>query len=62
MRTNTVFRTAARVAQLVRNTVNFTKELRDLNKLSDRELRDMGISRYDVSALSKNMREHPVGR
>jgi uncharacterized protein YjiS (DUF1127 family) len=62
MRTNTVFRTAARVAQLVRNTINFTKELRDLNKLSDRELRDMGISRYDVSALAKNMREHPVGR
>lgn len=62
MRTNNVARSAARAAQWVRNTVNFTKELRDLNKLSDRELRDMGISRYDVSALAKNMRDNPVGR
>lgn len=62
MQTNLVSRTAACAAQWVKNTVAFNRELRDLNRMSDRELRDMGLSRTDVVALSKNMKRHRIGR
>jgi uncharacterized protein YjiS (DUF1127 family) len=62
MQLNQITRAAARSAQWVRNTIAFNKELNELNRMTDRELRDMGISRSDVKALAKNMREHPVGR
>lgn len=62
MQRNIVARSAARAAQWVRNTVAFNRELRDLQKLSDRELRDMGMTRYDVSKLSRNLSEHTIGR
>lgn len=58
---NCVTRVAARSAQWVRNTVTFNKELNDLNKMTDRELRDMGLNRTDVKALAKNMRNNPIG-
>ncbi len=62
MHLNPVSLAAARARQWVRNTIAFNKELNELNKMSDRELRDMGMSRSDVKTLAKNMREHPVGR
>lgn len=58
---NCVTRVAARSAQWVRNTVIFNKELNDLNRMTDRELRDMGLNRTDVKALAKNMRNNPIG-
>ena len=61
MSLNCVARAAAKSAEWVRNTMAFNRELNDLNKMTDRELRDMGLSRCDVKALAKNMRNHPVG-
>jgi len=58
---NSIVRSAARAGQWVKNTIRFQREVRDLNQLTDRELRDMGIDRYDVYQLSKNM-ERPIGR
>jgi uncharacterized protein YjiS (DUF1127 family) len=62
MQINPITRAAVRSAQWVRNTIAFNKELNELNRMTDRELRDMGISRSDVKALAQNMREHPIGR
>jgi uncharacterized protein YjiS (DUF1127 family) len=62
MRLNPITRVAARSAQWVRNTIAFNKELNELNKMSDRELKDMGISKSDIVALAKNMKDHRVGR
>lgn len=45
----------------IRNTITFNRELNDLNRMTDVELRDIGLSRCDVSALAKNLRNHPVG-
>lgn len=61
MSLNCVTLAAARSAQWVRNTMTFNRELNDLNRMTDKELRDMGLSRGDVKALAKNMRNHPVG-
>jgi len=58
---NCVTRAAAKSVEWVRNTMAFNRELNDLNKMTDRELRDMGLSRCDVKALAKNLRNHPVG-
>ena len=58
---NSIVRFAARASQWVKNTIRFQREVRDLNKLTDRDLKDMGIDRYDVYMLSKNM-ERPIGR
>jgi len=52
---------AARASQWVKNTFRFRKEMGDLNRLSDRELRDMGLSRYDVAVMAKNLKDGPVG-
>lgn len=62
MCSNLITRVAARSAEWVRNTVSFNKEMNDLNRMSDVELRDMGISRTDVAALAKNMSDHRVSR
>jgi uncharacterized protein YjiS (DUF1127 family) len=62
MHLNPVSLAAARARQWVRNTIAFNKELNQLNKMTDRELRDMGISRTDVKALANNMKERPIGR
>lgn len=62
MQINTITRAAVWSAQWVRNTIAFNKELNELNRMTDRELRDMGISRSDVKALAQNMKEHPIGR
>lgn len=59
---NPVVRSAARVGQWVQNTIKFHKEVRHLNELTDRDLRDMGINRYDVHQLTKNMNGRPIGR
>lgn len=58
---NTVSHIAAKSAEWVRNTMAFNRELSDLNKMTDLELKDMGLSRCDVVALAKNLRNHPVG-
>ena len=58
---NTVSHIAAASVEWARNTMAFNRELNDLNKMTDRELRDMGLSRCDVIALAKNLRNHPVG-
>lgn len=62
MQTNMVFRSAARAGEWIRDTIKFRRELGDLERLTDRELKDIGIDRYDVIALAKNMKDHPVGR
>ena len=62
MCSNLITRVAARSAEWIRNTVSFNKEMNDLNRMSDVELRDMGISRTDVIALAKNMSDHRVSR
>lgn len=59
---NPIVRSAARVGQWVRNTIRFNQEARHLNELTDRDLRDMGINRYDIHQLCKNMGERPIGR
>lgn len=41
---------ANRIRQLRRQTV------RELNRLSDRELLDMGISRYDIDTLADSLK------
>jgi uncharacterized protein YjiS (DUF1127 family) len=61
MSLNCVARAAVKSAEWVRNTMAFNRELNDLNKMTDRELRDMGLSRCDVIALAKNLRNHPLG-
>jgi uncharacterized protein YjiS (DUF1127 family) len=62
MFSNLITRLADRSAEWVRNTISFNKEMNDLNRMSDVELRDMGISRTDVVALAKNMSDHRVSR
>ena len=62
MHLNSVSLAAARARQWVRNTIAFNKELNQLNKMSDRELRDMGMSRSDVKTLAKSMSTHRIGR
>lgn len=59
---NTIAHVAVRSAQWVRNTITFNRELNDLNKMTDRELRDMGLNRTDISSLAKNIRNNRVGR
>lgn len=59
---NSITRLADNAAEWVRNTISFNKEINDLSKMSDVELRDMGISRTDVIALAKNMSDHRVSR
>jgi uncharacterized protein YjiS (DUF1127 family) len=62
MFSNFITRFVGRSAEWVRNTISFNKEMNDLNRMSEVELRDMGISRTDVIALAKNMRDHRVSR
>jgi uncharacterized protein YjiS (DUF1127 family) len=62
MHLNTVSVATARARQWVKNTLAFRRELGDLNKLTDRDLRDMGISRYDAVALAKNLKDSHIGR
>jgi uncharacterized protein YjiS (DUF1127 family) len=62
MQTNMVFRTAARAGEWICNTIKLRRELGDLERLTDRDLRDMGIDRYDVIALAKKMKDQPIGR
>lgn len=62
MHSNPVVRFAARIGQWVRNTIRFNQEARHLNELTDRDLRDMGINRYDIHQLSKNIEQRPTGR
>jgi uncharacterized protein YjiS (DUF1127 family) len=62
MHLNTVSLAVARARQWVNNTLAFQRELGDLNKLTDRELRDMGMTRYDASALAKNLKDSKQGR
>jgi uncharacterized protein YjiS (DUF1127 family) len=62
MQTNMVCRSAARAGEWIRNTIKFRRELGDLERLTDRDLRDMGIDRYDVIALAKKMKDQPIGR
>jgi uncharacterized protein YjiS (DUF1127 family) len=50
------------MAVWARNTLAFRREIGDLNRLNDRDLKDIGISRYDVAALSKNLKDNPLGR
>jgi uncharacterized protein YjiS (DUF1127 family) len=59
---NSITRLAVTSAEWVRNTISFNKEMNDLNRMSEIELRDMGISRTDVIALAKNMSDHRVSR
>jgi uncharacterized protein YjiS (DUF1127 family) len=59
---NPIVRSAARVSQWMKNTIRFHKEVEHLNELTDRDLRDMGINRYDVRQLSKNIDQRPIGR
>lgn len=59
---NTVVHVAAKSAQWVRNTIAFNRELNDLNRMTDRELRDMGLTRVDVACLAKNIKNHRVSR
>jgi uncharacterized protein YjiS (DUF1127 family) len=62
MFSNFITRLVDNTAEWVRNTISFNKEMNDLNRMSDVELRDMGISRTDVVALAKNMSDHRVSR
>lgn len=62
MRLNPISLAVASARQWVRNTIAFNKELNELNKMSDRELRDIGMSRSDVKALAYNMKRTHVGR
>jgi hypothetical protein len=62
MFSNLITRLVDNAAEWVRNTISFNKEMNDLNRMSDVELRDMGISRTDVVALAKNMSDHRVSR
>ena len=62
MFSNFITRLVDNTAEWVRNTISFNREINDLNRMSDVELRDMGISRTDVVALAKNMSDHRVSR
>jgi len=62
MFSNLITRLVDNTAEWVRNTISFNREMNDLNRMSDVELRDMGISRTDVVALAKNMSDHRVSR
>lgn len=39
----------------VRGTVALNRQVNDLNRLSDRELRDIGIQRSDIKELSERL-------
>ncbi len=41
--------------QGVRGTVAFNRQVNDLNRLSDRDLHDIGIQRSDIKALSEKL-------
>jgi len=45
----------------VRGTVAFNRQVNDLNRLSDRELRDIGIQRSDITELSQQLSSNKSG-
>ncbi len=50
------------LADWFRGTLAFRREMGDLNRLTDRDLKDIGINRYDVAVLAKNLKDNPIGR
>ena len=49
------------VVDWIRNTVAFERSTRELNSLTDMELKDMGLSRCDVRALADKIKRAPQG-
>ena len=47
--------------QGVRGTVAFNRQVNDLNRLSDRDLQDIGINRSDLKALSDRLSDARTG-
>lgn len=45
----------------VRGTVALNRQVNDLNRLSDRELRDIGIQRSDIKELSERLQNSKSG-
>ncbi len=47
--------------QGVRGTVAFNRQVNDLNRLSDRDLKDIGVQRSDMKALSERLSNSKSG-
>jgi hypothetical protein len=47
--------------QGVRGTVAFNRQLNDLNRLTDRDLQDIGMKRSDLKALSDRLSDTRTG-
>jgi uncharacterized protein YjiS (DUF1127 family) len=47
--------------QGVRGTVAFNRQVNDLNRLSDRDLKDIGVQRSDIKALSDRLSNSKSG-
>jgi uncharacterized protein YjiS (DUF1127 family) len=47
--------------QGVRGTVALNRQVNDLSQLSDRELRDIGMQRSDIKALSDRVSNSKLG-
>lgn len=45
----------------VRGTVALNRQVNDLNRLTDRELRDIGIQRSDIKELSERLQNSKSG-
>jgi hypothetical protein len=47
--------------QGVRGTVAFNRQVNDLNRLTDRDLQDIGMKRSDLKALSDRLSDTRTG-
>lgn len=47
--------------QGVRGTVAFNRQINDLNRLTDRDLQDIGMKRSDLKALSDRLSDTRTG-
>ena len=45
----------------VRGTVALNRQVNDLNRLSDRDLRDIGVQRSDIQELSERLLNSKTG-
>jgi len=53
--------TVSGMIKTVRGTLAFHKSINELNKLTDRDLKDIGLTRYDTIHLAMNMRKNKIG-
>ncbi len=43
-----------KIIEGIRGTLALNRELNDLSRLTDRDLRDIGLSRYDAQMLARS--------